>query len=130
MAQTELRLRLLKNGRIVGYEMKKHGVTLFADDRRPHSFIDHDSFEIGIKIHNKWVFEGDIIERPYPNEDCLPYRFEIKRNESGALYYVAPNAAKGDTLGTHWEYLSERMPKFKIVGNIHEQEETANESGN
>ena len=79
MAQTEEMLRLLKNGKIVGYEWTtKENITnnIFTYRSKNHNFpsdlmgwvgllnkrfvsLEYDSFERGVKIAGKWWFEGD-----------------------------------------------------------------------
>lgn len=76
MAQTEEMKRLLWKGDIAGYEWHKvyHGVMYIRHGDKdfvhseelhplvpeePATGIEHDSFEIGIKVGDEWWFEGD-----------------------------------------------------------------------
>lgn len=78
---TELMLRLIKNGKIVGYMRWHNGdfYTLPVDGDLNGSFaqwlyydssgsptstcnIDHDSFEFGIKVGGEWFFSGDLLD--------------------------------------------------------------------
>lgn len=81
MAQTEEMKRLLMKGKIVGYEnrtttgsrtplMAIHHKRYITDSGRDIAkylndrvnYIDHDAFELGIKVGDDWWFEGDIIK--------------------------------------------------------------------
>lgn len=95
IAQTESILRLLKDGKIVGYERHKpfaniknsniiiihtqHEEDIDSDDWNifmyPNRIIEYDSFELGIKVGIKWWFVGDefsidiiLGHSPYENE--------------------------------------------------------------
>ncbi len=63
MAQTQLMLRLLKDGKIVGYHLMdcKSIIGSFNTRVDMHGFnglIEYDSIEQGIKVGETWVF-GD-----------------------------------------------------------------------
>ncbi len=74
MAQTELMLRLLRKGKIVGYHKQEQDkflgyvLLLFSLDSKiwdkEWNDIEYDSFELGVKVkasNDEWWFEGDII---------------------------------------------------------------------
>ena len=70
---TKLMLRLVKDGKIVGYEWHGNGDIKHHKDfnsvrycvsfkRDNKYYIAHDSFDLGIKIGDEWWFENDIIK--------------------------------------------------------------------
>lgn len=77
MAQSELRVRLLKDGKIVGFEWHRNTNGLMSMWRKNlyrrknsafeedvigiYRQISYDSFELGIKTDDEWWFEGDRI---------------------------------------------------------------------
>lgn len=109
---TELMLRLLKDGKIVGYEWHRLAakdatiITVwYSLDMRLWFYsgdcdIHHDSFELGVKVfasdfsESRWIFGGDIVQCG----ECEPW-----------IVSVSPG-----TLGN--------LEHAKVIGNIHEQE--------
>jgi len=73
---TESMSRLIRDGKIVGYELHEggklyHGFTydacwfnVYEEDGIRDEF-QHDSFDMGIKAGDEWLFAGDIIEWIY-----------------------------------------------------------------
>ena len=129
MAQTELMLRLLKDGKIVGYEHRKcagirhpnmsifhkvdldlcgRDIAMYLDDRV--NYINHDSFELGIKVGDEIWFEGDIlcyIDEPeskhtlvYDGKDCRWYLVSHKTGNHDSRDFP--------------------LVDFKRIGNIHD----------
>ena len=79
---TELRLRLIKDGKIVGYELHKDGNIHHSSDIQKllgdgyswcdiddgaaayglhPTYINHDSFDLSIKAGDSWLFNNDIV---------------------------------------------------------------------
>jgi len=67
----ELCLRLIKDGKIVGYESITGGLRVQMHGDKPFDtpdniafdgFIFHDSFDIGIKVGDEWWFGNDIVK--------------------------------------------------------------------
>lgn len=131
MKQTELMLRLLKDGKIVGYEKHNNGgiahsksckkdfLPIFAIPEHPHGknilchtfpcFINHDSFEQGIKVGDEWWFEGDIIQRPIPK---IPLIIRYCGRFGWNLYRINEE----DT-----DFIWFNDDSYKRIGNIHEE---------
>ena len=115
--QTELTLRLIKDGKIVGYERKYYSQRFHQffisttenidDEHGVLGDISHDSFELGIKVGDIQWFEGDIFSSKSGNL-ILVYKEEWScwgfRNEWGGFFYG------GDLKKT----------PFKKIGTIHD----------
>ena len=126
--QTELILRLISANKIVGYELHIGGYTYHGKKPVPindgfwycvehelrnpgilqHGYIDHDSFELGIKVGGGWQFAGDKFESDYGNL-VLIYKEEWScwgfRNESAGFLY-------GGNL---------EKSVFKCIGTVHDE---------
>jgi len=150
MELTEQMLRLLEKDdkspsgfRIVGYEWRYAGIS-----RHPHlgiyhkvwitdtgrdiacylkekvNYLEHDAFELGIKVGEEWVFDGDIRDDHY-----ILYYGEIEVF-SGSTGYLAS--------GWFWTkeghkplvFLPDSVIYHKIIGNIHENDTDRNQSNN
>ncbi len=118
---TELMMRLLKDGKIVGYEWHR----LAADDATAISVwysIDmqlwfysggmdenvlYDSFELGTKIMDKWFFEGDLVRAKLDEIGRIiwdGFRFIVEWNKDDEKYTELRKA-----------------PRYtEVIGNIHE----------
>ena len=121
MAQTELRLRLIKDGKIVGYERHINGKRWHAEIPIgeygwEEVKIDHDSFELGIKVENKWWFEGDIGK---DFDRCIP-KFELMYN--GATF--SKKYYKFDEPIIRIIENTKELMDCERTGNIHEKETT------
>jgi len=142
MAQTESMSRLLEKDesspsgyRIVGYEWRFNGgsihphlgiyhkvyitdtgrdIAMYLNDQV--NYLEHDAFELGIKVGEEWVFDGDIRDDHY-----ILYYGEIEVY-SGSTGYLAS--------GWFWTKKGHKAVVFspdsvichKIIGNIHEGE--------
>ena len=102
--QRELCLRLIKDGKIVGYELHRDKniyhfeqirneelpCHILEASRIQEYLIDYDSFELGIKVGDEWWFEGDIFSSEYGGL-TLVYKEEWScwgfRNESAGFLY-------------------------------------------
>lgn len=122
--QTEMRLRLLMKGKIVGYEIKQiyHQLVpnsniistwksadqeVYYPNDKP---FDYDSFELGVKVGETWYYEGDLFKCSKRHEG----------NFTGELCYSPWN-----WYICHGEYttdLQEMIYEYRIerIGNIHE----------
>lgn len=114
MAQTEMMLRLLKDGKIVGYEYHRdgkihHSEFLWYLEKNDviasisFFYLEHDSFEFGVKDEDNWCFSGDIMEV----EDSQGKTWECE-------IAVNPNLH----LKTSSRY---SIQPVKVIGNIHEE---------
>jgi len=111
--QTESVIRLLKEGKIVGYEYKQLSTTKTIQRWQEHSDrtrvsrpIEYDAFNLSFKFDDKWVFEGDKIKM---EAGCI-YHGEISFN--GLAFTVS------DFI---FPSLS-RIKSITIIGNIYETE--------
>ena len=90
MAQTEMMFRLLKDGKIVGFERKaldtyltniekkilttyQRGIEKDSEWINDIDIIEHDSIELGIKVGDEWWFEGDRVLWNNEYEGILKY---------------------------------------------------------
>jgi len=116
--QKELMLRLLKDGKIVGYlwllddeinqskDMEEwyaicNPLTFIGSD----GYIDYDSFELGIKVGDEYWFEGD----------------EVLTDEAGwegHIVFTGSAFIVKDDIGGFASYCN--WDKYKRIGNIHE----------
>jgi len=122
--QTELMLRLIKDGKIVGYKhitpdwdktlkmgeieyTKVNSITEFNAGFMLHRWdcISYDSFELGIKVGDEWWFEGDIVKTD--EADWIGHIVF-----SGSEFIVVDDIG-GFCSHCQWE-------NFKRIGNIHE----------
>lgn len=98
--QTELRLRLIKDGKIVEYEERK--------------MLDGHFLELGVKVGDDWWFEGDKVEtlralgRLFSGVLCFDKYGWFITEKSGTMHCMGGGAI-------HWDEL-------KLIGNIHEEE--------
>ncbi len=136
----ELMLRLIREGKIVGYEWRKHG--RIYHNRKPvestemrilqireHSgfsgnfyfpnYIEHDSFDLGIKVGDDgdWFFSGDYIRAKYI--DGHIYEGELRYD--GLTWIVEFRDGKSKWLGdTQFDYAS--LQSIERIGTIHDEE--------
>jgi len=121
MAQTEMILRLIKDGDIVGYEKRsikgyievKHRHICHDNEERWYygAFDDnHDSFELGIKVGDEYWFEGDRLSEMY--HGC--YHKGIIEFKDGCFLVEWDDDELTDFL--------RNVDDMKRIGNIHEQE--------
>ena len=117
----ELCLRLIKDGKIVGYESITGGLRVQMHGDKPFDtpdniafdgFIFHDSFDMGIKVGDEWWFENDIIKYIMGDSGVL----------SHGEYYI--QACKVDAVDSAlyfgWHVLSNRgntVEPFEYMGN-------------
>ena len=131
MAQTELMLRLIKDGKIVGYEWHQYnpvekrmfvyrvvGRELSSNSLdwegypHIHFILEYDSFELGIKVGDEWWFEGDIVRR------------EWQRNINGTLKYDGFRWLVEPDIKEFPFYIHDKtdFKHWNRIGNIHEEE--------
>lgn len=123
MAQTEDMKRLLKDGKIVGYQKKDQTfdgrlIDIYSDNldnwwgakdgRNP---IDHDSFEQGIKVDGEWWFEGDKGSHEVLRDFILKWD-----EEDGSFYLDHPAGGRSNHAVAH-------LALAKKIGSIHDKKE-------
>lgn len=127
MSQTEMMIRLLKDGKIVGreYKMTTCGETITSRKEinglayLEGKNIDHDSFELGIKQDNgEWFFEGDIL-----TDTIFGYEVFVLHYHNGAFCYNRPI----DRDFAHSIKTLDDVFEWKCLGNIHENPELINQ---
>jgi len=111
MAQTEMMLRLLKDGKIVGYEkhfrgrdgshqifhskeINARGKNICWEYDDGIAKISADSFELGIKVDDVWWFSGD---KFIPEEDDR--RFVLNFNGEAWWIHSIDDKEVGDNIG-------------------------------
>lgn len=104
----ELILRLVKDDRIVGYQVQKEGKIW-------HLQIPHDTIELGIRIGDKIVFEGDIVEDTY--------------NKRGTVLFDRITFTWILQYGDYQEFLFMDIKNMEVIGNIHDNPEMRGEYG-
>lgn len=125
---TELMLRLIKDNKIVGYMWLSGfntdlGLTVrwalpgeidtYTHPIKPCIF---DSFDLGIKIGNEWIFDGDICQGQ-DNETTITFRVYYENGMFCVQYEDAGAYPLEDCLGNgNWPMST------KVIGNIHEVE--------
>jgi len=132
MARVELMLRLIKDGKIVGYEYHQggdifHTKSLSAEhfwkvagkkDRKPSEWIEHDSFDFGVLIDDKWLFENDVVQvsdlRSY---QCLSV---VKSDRFGALFVTYTPLGSSVGYPVYVNDFSLIDKRIEIVGNIYD----------
>ncbi len=161
MAQTEMMLRLLLKGKIVGYEWKLSSKRWHSDEctgfrkkneenpnlricypcRGTHEDsslgraystdmknwngkeIEHDSFELGIKVGDEWWFEGD---KFIPKEDDRKFVL----NFTGEAWWIHSIDDKeiGDSIGIDMPIpgIIPWLENAERIGTIHDKENNEN----
>ena len=117
MAQTEMTVRILKDGKPIGVLRIRPGGVRFRAFNGPYMFPDQDdevidirqlkfdSFELGVKFNGDWAFDGDTMEV----EDSQGKTWECE-------IAVKPNLH----LLTSSRY---SIQPIKVIGNIHEEKD-------
>jgi hypothetical protein len=140
MAQTESMSRLIKDGKIVGYEyhttinsqsniqaiyhstdknIRDNIVNLldYTDDEIEYVII-YDSFEQGIKIYDNWYFEGDVTHWKGINE--------LGRNVD-EKHIIVFNGFEFTLDGYTDLQFAFNNQNIKIIGNVHDNPELLKE---
>ena len=121
---TELMLRLFKDGKIVGYEWHRFspevGFVLIhhypdLTGGLPMFMPRHDAFEMGVKVGDTWIFEGD-----YVAHIEWGTRGMIHRDCSG-LWEIWAYADDESIVPSKVVPFIERAENWKLIGNIHEE---------
>ena len=142
---TELRMRLIKDGKIVGYEWHKMGV--YFDQMRTPDLPDipsivikvstdgkkwwggvntpppHDSFDLGIKVDDEWWYENDLIEwREWGPEigESWPKGF-IDYCKYGADGWIMSNNGKALYEILTFGAVHKNLGRVDRIGNIYEE---------
>jgi len=125
MAQKELRLRLVINNKILCYMQLLDGRAIYSKDginfdRSLHleHFGDGDIvFELGIKVGDKWIFEGDLIDYDYQQRKLRGTL--IFSNADYTWKILVKCKTSYDDVKTLSQILSQNL---KHIGTIHEKE--------
>lgn len=127
---TELMLRLIKDNEIVGYMWigdfnTGDGLRIrYKQIGEPNGYthpiksVNFDSFELGIKIGNEWIFDGDILEvelEEFYGGGITTAEF-IYNKEHGC-FMINP---KDGTLPGIFVIKEDYLETAKVIGNIHE----------
>ena len=144
MAQNEEMKRLLLKGKIVANRL--HCSLKQAENKLPHylieslknqgvgendlivitcedgeywhgCYVNHDSFELGIKVGDEWWFEGDMVGDVMDGKP-MPEGIVTFDNEKLYWHLMGVNGEEADGI---W-YLLKRV-KLKVIGNIHDNPE-------
>lgn len=132
--QSELMLRLLLRNKIVGYMRispkpnRDDGLVVTSSNKMAKSpndwyrgdVIHYDSFELGVKVGENWLFEGDILQVTLSYNDVKEYISGILRF-NGERFFMENT----DTDEEKWASLLGIEAFLKdgcLVGNIHEEE--------
>jgi len=111
-------LRLIKDNRIVGYEyhyedditgniyLYRSKDISFPQDFTEFMRLEHDSFELGIKVGDEWIFEGDILHNLQAEYDCT---LVYDKQGWGIMYDEI-----GEIFTVHWDDLMK-------IGTIHDE---------
>lgn len=125
---TELCLRLIGDGKPVGYEYHVVGVIFHYYEMPPpkgitkaitidnNSYIKHDSFDLGIKVEDKWWFAGDIgreISKSRPKFQLRHTGFHFE------LVYIIPEY--GHAIVRRLDSAN-MLEGCNCIGNIYEQD--------
>jgi hypothetical protein len=118
MAQTESMVRLLKDGKVVGYITIEPNHIYFMNpggnqwEWKCMDETQFDSFDPGVKVGENWFFEGDILKH-------ITYRGTASLEQAGSglwrLYPIGP------AIRIPIPFI-ERAEEYRVVGNIHEEE--------
>ena len=134
-------LRLIKDGKIVGYEtheqgeiFHKHkiptrGTTIIAVTNGDEWYIPHDSFDLGIKVGDEWWFANDLVEFDTEclGEDCATTVKVIGKGRiefDGVYFYVDQTNIEETFGGSVFEDMVGDLfswEELKRIGNIYEQ---------
>ncbi len=140
MAQTELMLRLLDDGKIVGYEWHLNVDGLVSTRRKNlcckeepvfeedvigiYRQIPYDSFEQGIKVGDTWWFEGDEFLAMYINTVVKFRLFYGNWNYGYGFWWrnipEVSHPSMYDSLCLVLNFKDDKLVKPERIGNIHE----------
>jgi len=122
MVMTEMMLRLIKDGKIVGYinidedgiGQSEDSLTHFSGYCSHITAISYNSFEQGIKVGDEWWFEGDKIQfKTFEAEIKNSWDERVLKHNGVGFYF---------NMADYWNpYLPIDIWEMKRIGNIHEE---------